>query len=184
MKKIFAAALLCTAVVSPALAQDHGGHWYGALDFGTLNMRNSNYPDPGSVTVSGGYRFNRNVAAEGGITGYGDSTIVTGSGSSTARQGDLRFLAVGILPLGENFELFGKAGLGFHSVRMLGTGSYAGTDSPHTVMNLVVGLGAQVNFSSRFGMRFEYESLGKAKSSATDPGADISRVTVGGVLNF
>ncbi len=183
MKKTLAAALLCAAAAAPALAQNNG-HWYGALDFGTLNMKNSDYPDPGSVTLSAGYRFNRNVAAEGGITGYGDSTITTSTGSSTARQGDMRFLAVGFIPLGENFELFGKAGLGFHSVRMLGTGAYATTDSPHTTMNLVVGLGAQVNFTPKFGMRFQYEALGKAKSSETDPGADISRVSVGGVLNF
>jgi len=183
MKKILAAALLCTAAVTPALAQSDG-HWYGALDVGTLNMRNSAYPDPGSLTLSGGYRFNRNMAAEGGITGYGDSTLVDGTGTSTARQGDLRFLAVGFLPLNQNFELFGKAGIGFHTVKMTGTGAYAGTYDPHTTTNVIVGVGAQVNFTRQFGMRLQYEALGKAKSTETDPGADISRLSVGGVLNF
>jgi OOP family OmpA-OmpF porin len=183
MKKTLAAMSMCTALAAPALAET-GGHWYGALDVGTLNMRNSSYPEPGSLTISAGYRFNRNVAAEGGITGYGDSTLVDPSGSSTARQGDLRFLAVGILPLNESFELFGKAGLGLHSVKMIGTGAYASTSEPHGTANIIVGVGGQVNFSSKFGMRLQYESLGKAKSSETDPGADISRVTVGGVLNF
>lgn len=183
MKKHLAAALLGATALTPALAQTDG-HWYGALDVGTLKMRNSDYPEPGSMTISAGYRFNRNVAAEGGITGYGDSTLVDGSGSSTARQGDMRFLAVGILPLNQNFELFGKAGLGLHSVRMRGTGAYPSTSEPHTTGNIILGFGAQVNFTPRFGMRLQYESLGKAKSSETDPGADISRVSIGGVLNF
>lgn len=182
MKKIFAAALLCTAA-APALAQSTG-NWYGALDFGRLNMRNTDYPDPGSATLSLGYRFNRNVAAEGGITGYGDSTLVDGSGTSTARQSDMRFLAVGFLPLSPNFELFGKAGLGFHSVKMLGTGAYSGTSTPHTTANVIIGFGGQLNFTPKFGMRLQFEGLGKAKSSETDPGANISRVTIGGVLNF
>lgn len=183
MKKTLAAALLCTAAVAPALAQSDS-HWYGALDIGTLNMQDSNYPDPGSLTISGGYRFNRNVAAEAGITGYGDSTLVDSFGTSTARQGDLRFLAVGFLPLNPNFELFAKAGLGLHSVKMVGTGAYSSTYTPHTTTNVIVGFGGQVNFNRRFGMRLQYEALGKAKSTDTDPGADISRVSVGGVLNF
>lgn len=183
MKKTLAAALLCTAALTPVLAQSNG-HWYGAVDIGRLNMRNSDYPDPGSMTLSAGYRFNRNVAAEGGITGYGDSTLIDGTGSSTARQSDMRFVAIGLLPLSPNFELFGKAGLGFHSVRMLGTGAYSGTPTPHTTANVIVGFGGQLNFSPRFGMRLQYEALGKAKSTESDPGANISRVTVGGVLNF
>jgi hypothetical protein len=47
-----------------------------------------------------------------------------------------------------------------------------------------VGAGIQLNFNQRFGMRLQYEHLGKSKSSESDSGADISRVSVGGVLNF
>jgi len=147
-------------------------------------MRNTDYPDPGSLTLSGGYRFNRNLAAEGGITGYGDSTLVDATGSSTARQSDMRFVAVGFLPLNQNFELFGKAGIGLHKVKMTGSGAYAGTYSPHTTANVIIGFGAQLNFTREFGLRLQYEALGKAKSSETDPGADISRLALGGVLNF
>jgi len=183
MKPLLGVALIGATWLAPALAVADTP-WYGALDIGTLTMGRSSYPDPGSLTVSGGYRFSRHVAAEAGLTGYGDSTVVDGSGSSTARQGDLRFLAVGYLPLSPQFEIFGKAGLGLHSVKMLGTGSYPSTASPNTTMNVILGVGAQVNFNTRFAMRLQFESLGKAKSGTADPGADISRVTVGGVLNF
>lgn len=180
MKKAFAALALCAVASGPALAQ----HWYGAVDIGTLNMRNTIYADPGSVTVSGGYRFSPYLGAEAGITAIGDTTYVNSNGSRTARQGDTRLLAIGFLPINPNFEFFGKAGLGLHTARVRGTGSYDGTTGPHTTTNVIVGAGIQVNFNQRFGMRLQYEHLGKAKSSESDPGADLSRVSVGGVLNF
>lgn len=183
MKKIIAAALLSAAVATPALAQKDS-HWYMALDAGTLRMQNSNYANPGSLTVSGGYRFSRNFALEGGLTAIGDSTIVYNNGSTTAEQGDARFLAVGILPLSQSFELFGKAGIGFHVAKVTGTGAYANTYSKETTTNAILGFGGQFNINSRFGLRLQYENLGKAKSSSTDPGADISRISIGGVLNF
>lgn len=183
MNKTLAMALLCAAAATPVFAQSQS-HWYGALDFGTLTMQNTSYPEPGTMSVSGGYRFSPNLAAEGGLMFVGDSTLVDATGTSNARQSGLQFAAVGILPLSQSFELFGKAGLGFHTVKMSGTGAYAGTYDPYTTTNIIYGAGAQVNFSPKFGMRLQYESLGKAKSSATDPGADISRLSVGAVLNF
>lgn len=180
MKKALLTLALCTAASGPALAQ----HWYGAVDIGTLNMRDTIYADPGSVTVSGGYRFSPNLGAEAGVTAIGDTTFVDNNGSRTARQGDMRFLAVGFLPINPNFEFFGKAGLGLHTTRVRGSGNYAGTLGPHTTTNVIVGAGIQLNFNQRFGMRIQYEHLGKSKSSASDAGADISRVSVGGMLNF
>lgn len=180
MKKALLTLALCTAASGPALAQ----HWYGAVDIGTLNMRDTIYADPGSVTVSGGYRFSPNLGAEAGVTAIGDTTFVNNNGSRTARQGDMRFLAVGFLPINPNFEFFGKAGLGLHTARVRGTGTYDGTTGPHTTTNVIVGAGIQLNFNQRFGMRLQYEHLGKSKSSESDSGADISRVSVGGVLNF
>jgi hypothetical protein len=180
MKKAFVTLALCAAGAGPALAQN----WYGTVDIGTLNMRNTIYADPGSVTVSGGYRFSPNLGAEAGVTAIGDTTFTNNNGSRTARQGDLRLLAVGFLPINPNFEFFGKAGLGLHTARVRGTGTYDGTTGPHTTTNVIVGAGIQLNFNQRFGMRIQYEHLGKAKSSENDSGADISRVSVGGVLNF
>jgi hypothetical protein len=180
MKKALVTIALCAAGAGPALAQN----WYGTVDIGTLNMRNTIYADPGSVTVSGGYRFSPNLGAEAGVTAIGDTTVSDGSGSRTARQGDMRFLAVGFLPINPNFEFFGKAGLGLHTARVRGSGAYSGTTGPHTTTNVIVGAGIQLNFNQRFGMRIQYEHLGKAKSSENDSGADISRVSVGGVLNF
>lgn len=181
MKKIIAIALLSAAIATPALAQREN-HWYGALDAGTLNMQNTNYASPGSMTISGGYRMNRNLALEAGVTAIGDSTLYGSGTSTTASQSDIRFLAVGILPVSQNIDLFGKAGIGFHSARI--TNNLNGSYNQYTTGNAILGFGAQYNFNARFGLRLQYEQLGKSKSTDRDTGADISRVSMGGVLNF
>jgi hypothetical protein len=186
MKKRYTTLLACAALSAPLFAwsQTQADRWYIATDIGTLNMRNSIYADPSSVTLSGGYRFTPYLGGEVGITAVGDSTVTDGNGSRTAKQGDTRALAVGYLPLGEHVELFGKLGLGLQYARVNGTGSYASSDTTYTTTNVIMGAGVQVNFNRRLGMRVQYEQLGKSKSSANDPGADISRVTVGGVFTF
>lgn len=180
MKKILVTALMSATLAAPALAQS--SHWYGALDAGTLNMQNSNYASPGSLTVSGGYRMSPNFALEGGLTFVGESTLYGSGTSTTARQGDLRFLAVGILPLSQSFDLFGKAGIGFHTARI--TNNLNGNYNQYTNTNAIIGFGAQYNINPKFGLRLQYEALGKSKATETDTGADISRVSFGGVLNF
>lgn len=180
MYKTLAAAMLGATLAAPALAQNSS--WYGAVDVGTLNMQNSNYESKGSVTVSGGYRFTPNFALESGITVAGESTRYSSGTSTTARQSDLRFLAVGILPISQRFELFGKGGLGFHTARI--TNNLNGNYNQYTNTNAIIGFGGQFNFTPRFGLRLQYEALGKSKATETDPGADINRVSLGGVLNF
>lgn len=181
MKKHIVAALLCVAAAAPALAQSQS-RWYGALDFGTLNMKNTYYADPGSMTVSGGYRFNPNFGLEGGVSVFGESTLYGSGTSTTLRQNDARFLAVGILPVAQNVELFGKAGIGFHTARI--TNNLNGSYNQYTNTNAIIGVGAQFNFNQKFGLRLQYEAMGKAKAAETDSGADLSRLSIGGVLNF
>lgn len=186
MKRVLGSALLCLACATPALADADRPLWYGAMDVGTLNMQNTSYANPGSLTFSAGYRFSRHLAAERGLNAIGDSTRTNGNGNGTrtARQGDMRFLAVVYLPLSQKLELFGKAGLGLHSARILGTGGYSSSPSPYPTGNLIVGVGVQLNFNQCFGTRLQYEALGQSKASASDPGAVISRLSIGGVLNF
>lgn len=181
MKKILAAALLSATVATPVLAQQVN-QVYGAIDIGTLNMQNTNYASPGSLTFSLGYRMSRNLAFEGGVTAIGDSTLYSGGSSTTASQGDMRFVALGIAPISPDVDLFAKAGLGLHTARI--TDNSNGSYNQYTNANLILGFGGQLNFNGKFGVRLQFEHLGKSKAREFDPGADISRVSIGGVLAF
>lgn len=181
MKKFVVITLLVAALATPALAQQDN-QVYGALDIGTLKLQNSDFANPGSLTASLGYRMSRNLAFEGGVTANGESTLYGPGTSRTLSQGDARFFALGIVPVSRDVELFGKAGLGFHSARI--TNNVTGAYNQYINTNVILGFGGQINFNGKFGVRLQFEHLGKAKASEFDPGADISRVSIGGVLPF
>lgn len=184
MKRFATALLLSAAVAAPAVAAD-AGTFYGAIDLGRWNLKNSSYADTGVLVISGGYRMTPQVAAEIGLYGAGDTTLYYGgSTSTTASQGALTAAAVGRLPLNEKFELFGKLGMAFVTAKITGTGSYAGYYTKETTNNLMVGFGGQVNFSKSLGLRLQYEALGKVKASPTDSGADVTVTSMGLVYSF
>lgn len=59
----------------------------------------------------GGYRFNRYVGVEASYIDWGEVTASFNTGAQVvAKQHSYGLAAVGTIPLGERFELFGKAG--------------------------------------------------------------------------
>lgn len=173
MKKLLAAALLCSAAATPALAQNY--RYYGALDYGTLNMSGfGSYSSPGAVTLSGGYRLLPNVAGEVGITMIGDAIAdVPGAGRVNVSQSIVSAVAVGTVPINPNFNLFGKAGVGIHNGEINGLPD-----------DLIFGFGGQFVLTPTVGFRLQYESLGRIKISNTSTRADLSRLSIGATYNF
>jgi OOP family OmpA-OmpF porin len=184
MKKIIAAALLASAITTPAFAADQGG--YFAVDYGTLSMTNAGLlPNPGAFDLIGGYSFNKNVSVEAGYMVVGDSTVeVVGFGSLTYAQSILHAAAVYSLPLNDTFEAYGKLGINSVSAKLTGTGGYAGTNASASTSNITYAIGCQYNFDQANGVRLQYESLGKTKAQSSATGADISRVSVGLIHKF
>jgi OmpA-OmpF porin, OOP family len=174
MKKLLAAALLCSAVAAPALAQSVRTY-YGALDFGALNMSSSRpITSPTAVTVSGGYRFLPNVAGEIGYTMIGDASInVPGLGPVSFSQSMLSAVAVGSLPLNKEFNLFGKLGVGIHDGGLNGIPD-----------DLIFGFGGQFTINPKVSLRVQYESLGRTPVPSTTYKADLSRLAFGATYNF
>lgn len=172
MKKLLAAALLCSAAATPVLAQ--GDHYYGAVDVGTLTMSGpGSYSSPDALTLSAGYIFMPNLAAEAGVTLIGGATAsVPGGGQVSVSQSIVSAVAVGTIPLDSNFSVFGKAGLGMHNGQINGVPD-----------DLIFGFGGQFLLNSKISLRLQYESLGRAKISPT-VSADLSRLAFGATYNF
>lgn len=143
---------LCTLVLP--VAQAHAGWLFGA-GFGTSENQDYDCIDCGPIgtvddsgdgyKVFGGFRFLRNFAVVGGFAQLAD-TEATGPAPFTdlLEVNGPYVTAVGILPLGANFELFATVGA-FHwnqDVTFNGaSGSFSGTD-------LTFGAGAAWNFSA------------------------------------
>lgn len=116
-----------------------------------------------SWKLLGGYRFNRYVAAEAAYVNWGEVTASTNTGAQVAaKQRSYGLAAVGTLPLGERFELFGKAGF-----LMTEQDTRRITPSPSTVnrdeTELHYGLGARFLFTRNWAARAEWENTEKLK---------------------
>lgn len=121
-----------------------------------------------------GYRFNRNFAVEGGVVQLGDisarATVVSFNGvpvppgsitdTFTAELG-FHASALGILPINERMDVFGR--LGLYSVKVEetivvsgagGTGVLFGSENS---TDILFGVGLQYAFTPNLGARVEWE---------------------------
>lgn len=172
MKKLFSALLLCSAALSPALAQS--SRYYGAVDYGIVHYSGpGNYSSPGALSLSGGYNLLPNLDLEAGITliGNADATV-PGPRRVDLSEHIVHAVAVGRVPLNPQITLFGKAGLGLHD------GSINGLPD-----DLIYGFGMQVRLDREFSMRVQYESLGRAQVPGGGT-ADMTRLSLGLAYHF
>ena len=154
-------------------------------------------------TPAFGYRFSRYVAAELGLAQYGETSssvrgeIDQGDGAGfvpvgvkfSFAVGGPVFSVLGILPLGDKFEIYGRAGLLFASAeRELAArldGRNAGRSSAKgDSTEVVYGAGLAYNINQVYSLRLEHQRLtevGQADRSGTE---DVDYTAVGFIVRF
>ena len=189
--KLIAAALLALGGLVAASQTAAQGFYIGG-SVGKSDFDDDNaIPDlitSGSVDGSdtgfkifGGYQFNQHFGVElawvdlgkAGYSGTFSGLPVTGG---TVETSGLNLSAVGILPLGSGFALFGKAGFfAWESKAKDVTGGlpFSGKEDG---TDLSLGIGASYDFTKNFGIRAEWERF-KAVG-------DIDLLSVGIVYKF
>jgi OmpA-OmpF porin, OOP family len=174
-------AVLSALSVSPAvLAQDQEPGWYVGGAYGKTvikgggcgELRNDLASIGATVTacddkdsgwkIFAGYRVNRHFAVEASYIDFGSLTAsATRLGVNVNASGDVTSFgvaAVGILPVGERFSVFGKAGLLITEMSARASGSTGGSSSnSDSQSELHYGVGAMFNLSSRWALRAEWE---------------------------
>jgi OOP family OmpA-OmpF porin len=150
------AALMLCALAGTASA-DEGFYVGGGA--GQAFVDEGMYDDEDlTLSLFGGYQFNRHVAVEGGYIDLGE--IEPEAGGAALEADTFHLTAVGTLPLTEAFSLYGKAGLhrwDADTSLALINGEDSGTDPTY-------GIGAQYRVSKRFALRadvsrFEMEDV-------------------------
>lgn len=183
MKKIVAAVVLSAVVAAPAFASDAG--FYAGLTLGSgkpgvtptaaaLNKNSSSI-----VGVLAGYQYNRNLAVEGQFTGLGKASDVAGL---STKADAFSLSAVGLLPLNDSFELYGKLGLASAKT----TSSAGATNLGATRNGLTYGIGAQYNVSRNIGVRLGWDQYGVATTTAAGvkSNANANVTTIAAVFKF
>lgn len=141
------AALLLGALAGDAHAGD--GFYVGG-GAGQAYVDEADYDDEDtSLSLFGGYQFNRYFAIEGGYIDLGE--IEPGSGGASLEADTLHVSAIGMYPVNDRLSLYGKAGL--HSWDA-DTG-LAVLDGEDSSTDLTYGAGAQYRFTDRFSLRAE-----------------------------
>lgn len=164
-KTVIAAAIGVAAVLATpaALAQQLG--WYAGGSVGQMEADGDCPPgvtcdlEDTSFKFFGGYRINRNFAAEAFWGEWGEISLTAGPFTGTVKVRTIGIAGLGILPIGQQFELFGKLGFGNTSQRFTGTAPGMVLTDTDTGSELVYGFGAAFNFTRNFGVRTEWERL-------------------------
>lgn len=122
----------------------------------------------------GGYDFNRNVGIEGGYVDFRKvEKSALGYGASSKPE-SIYVAATGTLPLGEQFALFGKAGVAYSHTEVNAWVPGASATTTKNQGNLMIGVGASFALDKKISFVAEYENFGKvAKEGGDSVKADL-----------
>ena len=199
VRLLFTGLLAASALAFSPLSQAQmTGQWYAGVGFGQSKAKDGCTGLAGTGVTScddtdtaarifGGYKFNQNIAAEVGYSDLGKaklSGIVLGLPASAEWKGTVwDFSAVGILPINQQFSVFGRLGLTAWSVDLNvtvaglpGSASASGTDTTY-------GLGVQWDINNQFGLRGEWQQFQSLGDDNTGQ-SDVSVVGVSALMKF
>jgi OOP family OmpA-OmpF porin len=177
--------LALVAVSTPALSQETS--WYAGLGLGQASH---DVECSGTTTcddkdtawkIFGGYQFNKNLGVEAGYTNLGKPSLGDAISTTTIKVKGFEVLAVGTLPINQQFDIYGKAGF-FRwdldvSDNVFGSISESGTD-------LTFGIGAKYNFSKSLGIRLEWQRYNDIGNETTTGKSDSDFIGIGIVFKF
>jgi OmpA-OmpF porin, OOP family len=154
--------------------------------------------------ASFGYRFNRYVAAELGLAQYGSLTS-TGHAEVDLANDDAGFVpatleysfdvggplisVVGMLPLGEKFEVYARLGYLFASVERefssrVGGQRGVGGSAKGDAQEQVYGVGLVWNINQVYAIRGEYQVLNDVGDASRTGTEDLKTIALGMIMRF
>ncbi|HUQ75353.1 MAG TPA: outer membrane beta-barrel protein [Burkholderiales bacterium] len=129
--------------------------------------------------ILAGYQFNPNFAAELGYHNLGETKASGGGVNASIKATAWELVGLGILPLGNQFGVYGKLGVHHSEAKLNSNVGVTGEDSGN---GLTFGAGVQFNVMPALGLRAEwqrYRNLG----GESDNG-DVDVISIGGIWRF
>ncbi|MDO8412964.1 MAG: OmpA family protein [Gallionellaceae bacterium] len=208
-KTVTALSLAGCAVINSAVADD--SNWYLGGNIGQSRAKiddtriTAQLVGVGFATTSivdenrsaayklfAGYKVGKNFALEGGYFdigkfGFTSTTIPAGTLTGKIKLRGVNIDAVGILPITEQFAVFGRAGLNYAQARdnFSSTGLVPAPVNPNpskSEANYKFGMGLQYDFTESLGMRAEAERY-RINDAVSNKG-DINMYSLGLVYRF
>ncbi|HTS55495.1 MAG TPA: outer membrane beta-barrel protein [Burkholderiales bacterium] len=199
LRKWAALAGMTAALAPLAASADEATGWYVGAGAGQSKAIQYCDAPAGSVVQSCddtsfawklllGYQINRYLGVEAGYDYFGrfSATFVNGGVSETTSQTKTwaGFLeAVGSIPIGSRFSLFGKAGGVYWRTKFSQQGTTGAFDTNQHDVDYVVGAGVQLFVTKNLAVRAEYEYLPNYGNSTTGE-VDLQLVTASVLWKF
>jgi len=202
-------ALLFSAVALSPVIANAATNWYGVVSVGQSKYDASKSDADRSLSDAGlivnssklddsdtglkfqaGYQFSPNFAVEGGYVDLGRANykvdVVGGNAKLDLHAYGFNVDAVGVLPLGAGFSVFGKVGAIFarveSDVSATGANGTASDDSSKNSFKPTFGVGAAYQLNETLSVRVEYERFSDLKSDSGN--GDIDLASLGLVARF
>jgi OmpA-OmpF porin, OOP family len=134
----------------------------------------------------GGYQFSPNFAVEGAYLNFGTAKASVDDYKEKVRVHSFTLAGLGIIPLSNEAQLFGKIGL-HHSRGKLDIDypyGYGSSSSSGHKTGLLLGAGLQYDFTSNLAGRFEYERLNFGSDRLPSDKNNISMFSLGLLYKF
>jgi OOP family OmpA-OmpF porin len=162
-----------------ALAEDAGGFYVGAgIGQATLEVDAVGFDaDDTSFKLFGGYAFNSNFAVELAYFDGGSPDQDFGVGTVEISVDGVNLSALGRLPLGESFSLFGKLGYASYDAKVTARSGLASASDSGSDEDVSYGVGGSFTIARKFELRAEYEALDISDSS-------FDTLTISGLFHF
>jgi len=125
-----------------------GGFAYAELSDGGMTDFQSMSNSEGAVHIFGGYQFTPTLAAEITIDGMGSYESETSSSDIYNDYSAVSFAALGKMPLGQGFALYGQLGIGLTTIYQ----DVTAISGPY----LITGTDSDTRFSTLWGAGFSY----------------------------
>jgi OOP family OmpA-OmpF porin len=190
---LLAASLIAASMMTGTVsAQDSG--FYVGTHLGQAKAKNTCDDFSGVPNVScddtdmswkilGGYRVNRNFAAELGYIDFGSVKASGPGGTLTAELHAFDLVGVGILPVTDRFSLYGKIGAYHGTVDASARVSTFSASASEDSTDLTFGFGASFDITRQFGVRAEWQRYNDVGGSDTGKD-DIDVLSVGALIRF
>ena len=173
MKKFAIAAALLLLLTPAAWAGAYVGASLGQSDATSSGISG----DDTSWKIVGGYTFMKFMGVEGSYRNLGGIDDTIGTTSIDLEASSMDVFGVGILPVGEKFELFAKAGYARVELEASISDPLVGTISGSVSENeLAYGAGFNFKVGEKIALRVEYETFDTTDS--------LDMTSVGAVFRF
>lgn len=188
MRRKHVAALLAASAFSiPAHAADSGIYLLGSVgqtkfhDIDTTGIFNPSVDDTDTgFKIGGGYMFNKYVGVEAAYVDLGKATVSSGGQTAELKASGEVVVALGVLPLSNQFSLLGRLGFINGTVKISGPGgSVDSTDVKGTI-----GVGAAFNFTPQLGVRLDVDRYNKLGDSNTTGEGNVDMISLGVFYKF